>query len=67
MWDDEELAVLWRVTAELMKLKAEPEAQIRILQYVKDRLGLPVLLIKARSLVPDVERCEEIEPDIYIG
>ena len=61
MFDDVELLVLWRVTAELSKLDAE--AQLRVLRYVIARLGLLVLLLKAK-LVPDAERCEEIEFDV---
>ena len=60
MYDDQELLTLWRVTEQLTKLEAE--AQLRVLRYVIARLGLSVLLLKAR-LVPEVERCEEIGPE----
>lgn len=62
MWDDLELGVLVRVIEELSKLNAQPNAQIRVLRYATDRLGLPLLLVKSKTIqVPDAERCEEIE------
>lgn len=67
VWTDTELMVLLQVTDELWKLREQPEAQIRVLRYVTERLGLPVLVMNARPLVPDVERCEEIGSDIYFG
>ncbi len=54
--------VLLQVTEELWKLREDAEAQIRVLRYVTGRLGLPVLVLRSKTMqVPDVERCEEIE------
>ena len=59
VWD-EEMMVLAMVIGDLQKLDAD--AQVRILRYVTARLGLPLLLLKSKTIqVPDVERCEEIE------
>ena len=67
-WRDAELLVLMQVTDELWKLREQPEAQIRVLKYLVDRLGLPVRLqINPKFTAPLVERCEEIETGIYIG
>ena len=67
-WKDVELLVLMQVTDELWKLREQPEAQIRVLKYLVDRLGLPVRLqINPKFVAPVVERCEEIEPVTYIG
>lgn len=68
MWKDAELLVLLAVMDELWKLRESPDAQIRVLKYLVDRLGLPVRLqINAKFVAPVVERCEEIEPVTYIG
>ena len=72
-WKDVELLVLMQVTDELWKLREQPEAQIRVLKYLVDRLGLPIRLqINQKFVAPVVERCEqsrleEIEPVPYIG
>lgn len=59
MWGDEEFRVLMTVTDQLAKL--DEAAQIRVLRYALDRLGLPVLLIKSKTIqVPDADRVEEI-------
>ena len=67
-WTDTELMVLLAVTDELWKLRESPEAQLRVLRYVVDRLGLPVRIVTDKKFTaPLVERCEEIETGIYIG
>lgn len=68
-WKDVELLVLMAIIDELWKLREQPEAQIRVLKYLADRLGLPIQIkTDKRFIVPAiVERCEEIEPVPYIG
>lgn len=60
MWGDDEFQVWMTVTDQLSKL--DVAARIRVLRYATDRLGLPLLLVKSKTIqVPDADRCEEIE------
>lgn len=61
-YKDGELLVLMCVLDELWKLREDREACIRVLRYVAARMDLPLLVLNTKP-----ERCEEIEPGIFIG
>jgi hypothetical protein len=68
IWKDTEYIVVGDLVDALWKLREDPNAQLRVLKYVVDRLGLPVRIVTDKKFTaPLVERCEEIETGVYIG